>query len=190
MNKCVNLTILICCFSLQCSQKESDIDKIHFRETQKVSMKFQEFNEVMEEYGSSIFYKGFYKDTVDLKYYEDLSTIPPPPEDHKSTLKEIQDSIKREKLESTFFRKDKFPSLFDLQKYDSINSKNIFVEIRNKDTIPQYVKTLENNIKAYKAMPVIFKNISGRKITIPIYKSLGFQNKDEKENWNYIRNNN
>lgn len=72
-------------------------------------------------------------------------------------------------VQQSFFRPEKIKILETNEVFtDPLNSKNLSVLVREKDTIPlykQYYKT--NEIKKYKAFPVIIKNISTKILKIP-----------------------
>lgn len=72
-------------------------------------------------------------------------------------------------VQQSFFRPEKIKILETNEVFaDPLNSKNLSILVREKDTIPlykQYYKT--NEIKKYKAFPVIIKNISTKILKIP-----------------------
>lgn len=131
---------------------------------------FQEFNDDLTHRGTSLIYTGKIRPQIAVKYYKYI--IPPvtPYNDNiqnSKTRKKFEDSI--ELAQQSFFRTEKIKILETNEVFaDPLNSKNLSILVREKDTIPlykQYYKT--NEIKKYKAFPVIIKNISTKVLKIP-----------------------
>lgn len=139
-------------------------------------MKIQEFNEGIYEYGSSIIYIGKMQDSIPIKYYDSMFPPPAPrPIAYIKTEKEIIDSIVFIKMRDKYFHGafDKMKFSNKPVKFDSLTHDLLEIVVKPNDTIPHFILDSARNIKAYQSFPVFVKNISGRKITLPEYQSLG-----------------
>lgn len=158
MNKFLLVLIVLL---ISCKKEKTFADDIvlSFPKDEKVT--FQEFNEDLTHQGTSLIYIGEIRPQIAVKYYKYI--IPP----NSKTGKNFDDAI--ESAEQSFFRTEKIKILETNQDFgDLLNSKNLSILVREKDTIPlykQYYKT--NEIKKYKAFPVIIKNISTKILKIP-----------------------
>lgn len=153
-----------------CNGEKNFADNITLNFPKDEKLIFQEFNDDLTHRGTSLIYIGEIRPHIDIKYYKYI--IPPVKiyenevQDLK-TRKKFEDSI--ELVQQSFFRPEKIKILETNEVFtDPLNNKNLSVLVREKDTIPlykQYYKT--NEIKKYKAFPVIIKNISTKILKIP-----------------------
>jgi len=167
MNKFLLILIV---FLISCKEEKSFADDIVLNFPKDEKLTFQEFNNDLTHRGTSLIYIGEIRPQIAVKYYKYI--IPPvtPYNDdiqNSKTRKKFEDSI--ELAQQSFFRTEKIKILETNEVFaDPLNSKNLSILVREKDTIPlykQYYKT--NEIKKYKAFPVIIKNISTKVLKIP-----------------------
>lgn len=185
--------VLISIFFFSCKEEKTTPDDIVLSFPKNEKLIFQEYNDDLTHRGTSLIYIGKIHPQIAVKYYKYF--IPPV----KIYENEVQNSKKRKKEEDSielaqqsFFRTEKIKILETNEVFaDPLNSKNLSILVREKDTIPlykQYYKT--NEIKKYKAFPVIIKNISDKILKIPTdAKSidLWISNKTQ---FRYVRNSN
>lgn len=183
--------VLILVFIIGCKEGKTFADDIVLSFPKETEMKFQKFNEGLEEYSSSIIYIGKVKDTIPVKYYPSIYLAPTPLPGFKlKTKKETEDSITLSEIRKKYF----FPK-FDRNQYsdkpikfDSLTNDLLEIVVKPEDTIPHFVIDSTKKIKAYKAFPVFVKNISGRKLKMVVdrYPGTAIFNKNKK--WQIIKN--
>lgn len=153
-----------------CKKEKSFAGNIILKFPKDEKLIFQEYNDDLTHRGTSLIYIGEIRPHIAVKYYKYI--IPPVKiyEDevqNSKTRKKEEDSI--ELAQQSFFRTEKIKILETNEVFaDPLNNKNLSILVREKDTIPlykQYYKT--NEIKKYKAFPVIIKNISTKILKIP-----------------------
>ncbi|QOW11089.1 hypothetical protein Q73A0000_12340 [Kaistella flava (ex Peng et al. 2021)] len=175
-------------------KKKSFADNIVLTNNNKIDMKFQEFNEGIGEYGSSIIYIGKIKDFIPIKYYVSMFAPPPPPRPlgYVKTEKDINDSIVFNRMRDKYFHSEFGRMQFSNKpvKFDSLTHDLLEIVVKPNDTIPHFILDSSRNIKAYQSFPVFVKNISGRKITLREYQSLGIFVLNKKNKWQLIWNDN
>jgi hypothetical protein len=172
-------------------KKKTFADDIVLINNSTIEMKFQKFNEGIDEYGSSIIYIGNIKDSIPIKYYDSLFPPPPRPIGYLRTLKEINDSIIFSKLRDKYFHGDFERIKFSDQpvKFDSLTHNLLEIVVKPNDTIPHFVIDSARSIKAYKSFPVFLKNISGKKLKMVVDNFPGFAILNANKKWQIIRNN-
>lgn len=167
----MNKFLLILIVLLTACKEEKNLTEdivLDFPKDEKLT--FQEFNEDLTHRGTSLIYIGQIRPQIVVKYYKYIMPPVTPYNDdiqNSKTRKKIEDSI--ELSQQSFFKTEKIKILETNEVFAaSLNSKNLSILVREKDTIPlykQYYKT--NEIKRYKAFPVIIKNISTKVLKIP-----------------------
>lgn len=172
-----------------CSCKEKTFaDDIVLSTNSKIKMKFQAFNEGLDENNSSMIYKGKQKDSIPLKYF---LLYPKPPElYYLKTANQKKDSINHENFVKRFFNSD-FKGIIrsdEKIKFDSLTKENLKIVVKHTDTIPHFVIDSTNKIKAYKAYPVFVKNISGKNLKMVIDQLPGIVILNEENKWQIIKN--
>ena len=175
---------------LQCKKKESLSDGVTFSYDKSIPMKFQEFNELNNEYNGDLIYFGQKKSSIPLKYY--LKGLRPPPfHPEDSISKKTKSDLVRDSLFQKYFN-GYLSYDFDYrnQKFDSINNQNFQIDFNVKDTIPKYTIGVETNkLKSYKAMPIFIKNISGKNLRIKTYNVVAvFQYLTPDKKWKTLLN--
>ncbi|MFC4165066.1 hypothetical protein ACFOWU_15465 [Epilithonimonas zeae] len=159
---------------MSCAKEKTFADDIVLTFPKDTKMKTQEFNEDSNEGGENLIYNGKIKSNIDVKYYENLLSPPPPPRDkfesekeYSSRIKKLEDSLLKEK--NTFFRNEEFPFSYSKNNdSDSLSNKNLQIVVKENDTIPLYKKDFNTKIiKKYYAFPVFIKNISDKILRIP-----------------------
>ena len=176
---------------VSCKEK-TFADDIVLTTDSKIEMKFQEFNEGVDENTSPLIYVGKIKDTIPLKYY---FLYPKPPQIYSSkTTKEINDSIAKETFQNRFFHGDYVDEfkrvVFSNEnvKFDSLSKDNLQIIVKNKDTIPKFFLDSMSQLKAYKAFPVFIKNISGKKLKMVVDQFPGIVVLNKENKWQIIKN--
>ena len=188
------LKILFIPVLLASCKKKTFTEDIVLTNSHIIDLKIQKFNEGIDEYGSSIIYIGKIQDSIPIKYYDSLFPPPPAPRPfgYIKTQKEISDSIIFNKMRDKYFH-----SAFDRMKFsnkpvkfDSLTRELLEIVVKPNDTIPHFVIDSARNIKAYQSFPIFIKNISGKKIILPEYKSLGTFVLNKNNKWQLIWNDN
>lgn len=159
---------------MTCSKEKTFADDIVLTFPKGTKMKTQEFNEDMDEFGANLFYIGKIKSNIDVKYYENFISEPPPPprefeskENYLIRIKKLNDSL--ENIPNSHFRSEEIKILQTKENLiDSLSNKNLQIAVKENDTIPLYKKAMgTTKIKSYKAFPVFIKNISDKVLKIP-----------------------
>ncbi|MFL9834002.1 hypothetical protein [Chryseobacterium terrae] len=161
--------LILFVFLISCEEKTfADDIVLNFPKDEKLT--FQKFNDDLTDRGTSLIYIGEIHPQFAVNYYKYI--IPPVKIYERDflnskTRKKFEDSI--ELAQQSFFRTEKIKILETNKVFaDHLNSKNLSILVKEKDTIPlykQYYKT--NEIKKYKAFPVIIKNTSTKILKIP-----------------------
>lgn len=95
---------MILVFIIGCKEEKTFADDIVLSFPKETEMKFQKFNEGLEEYSSSIIYIGKVKDTIPVKYYPSIYLAPTPLPGFKlKTKKETEDSITLSEIRKKYF---------------------------------------------------------------------------------------
>lgn len=188
------LRLLLIALLLVGCKKKTFADEIVLTTNNKIDMKIQEFNEGIDEYGSSIIYIGKIQDSIPIKYYDSMFPPPPAPRPigYIKTQKEINDSIIFNRMRDKYFHSefDRLKFSDKPVKFDSLTHDLLEIVVKPNNTIPHYIFDSARNIKAYQAFPVFIKNISGRKIILPENESLGTFVLNKKNKWQLIWNDN
>ena len=174
-------------------KKKTFADDIVLTNNSKIETKFQEFNEGVDEYGSSIIYVGKIKDSIPIKYYDSMFPAPPPPPNfYLKTESDKKDSIVFNEMRKKYFLDDFDRIQFSTKpiKFDSLTNDILEIVVKPKDTIPHFAIDSTNKIKAYKSFPVFIKNISGKKLILPEMKSLATFVHNKNDNSQLIWNDN
>ncbi|MDV7696639.1 hypothetical protein N6B72_06890 [Chryseobacterium soli] len=174
---------------LSCKKEKSFADKIilHYDHGEKLS--FQQFNEGIDETGSSIIYVGKDTSSINVKYFMGMMDPPPPPPGSyaDSTYREDQEMLSR-------FLYNRFGRIKFSEKpvvFDSLSKQSVEIGYNINDTIPKYVYNLEmGTLKKYKAFPVFVKNISGKKLILHEFKSLPLAVLNDQQKWQILSNDN
>lgn len=144
-------------------------------------------------------YIGKLKQNIELKYYENIISVPPPPpkyneneKDYSIRIKKFKDSTNSQT--SSFFKTEEISILLGKNNDSflaSLSSKNIEILVKINDTIPFYKQNYSTKtIKKYYAFPVFIKNISTKVLRIPIEAiDIALYVSNNKE-FQLIRNNN
>lgn len=158
-----------------CRKQNNFADDITLNFPKGEKLTFQEFNDELGEIGTSLLYIGESKPQIPVKYYRYIL----PPSRPRLKIKGHTDaySIVRQRfedcnqlLDKSFFKAEKI-QIFETKEtfYNLLNSKNLSISVREKDTIPLYKRNCKTTkIKSYKAFPVFIKNISTKVLKIPI----------------------
>ncbi|WEK68811.1 MAG: hypothetical protein P0Y62_13255 [Candidatus Chryseobacterium colombiense] len=164
------LYIVIASLLISCKKDKSFADDIVLDFPKDEKLKFQEFNEDLTHLGTSLIYIGESRPRIDVKYYKYI--LPPPLlpakiDENAEAAKKSEDSIQL--IQKPFFRAEKIQILKTTETLsDALNSENLSIFVREKDTIPLYKQNLETKkINKYKAFPVFIKNISNKVLKIP-----------------------
>lgn len=182
--------VLIAIILIGC-KKKSFADNIVLTNDHKIDMKFQEFNEGLDENSSSLIYVGKAKSSIALKYFR--LDIPQPPQHYfLKNADEKNDSTIFRNLKDRFFNGDFNRIIYtdNEVKFDSLTKEKLEIIVKYRDTIPHFVIDSTRNIKAYKAFPVFVKNISDRKLKMVVDNFPGFAILNKNKKWQLIRNNN
>jgi hypothetical protein len=174
---------------LNCTKEKSFADHIRLHYGTQEKLTFQNFNEGIDEAGSSIIYVGKEISAVDVKYYLGMTDPPPPPPGSHMESIEAKDKEILSAFFNTPFGRIKFsekPITFD-----SLSEQNIKITYKINDTIPKYAYNLETGtVKKYKAFPVFVKNISGKKLILHEFKSLSLAVLNDQQKWQILSNDN
>ncbi len=171
----ISLLIISC-------QEKTFADDITLVYPKNTKMKIQKFNEDLNEFGTEIIYFGKHNKKIEVKYYENCCTPPI----------EINETEKNYSHLLPYFRKQnlKQGETHYEEMSQELNSRNLEIIVKEKDTIPLYKNNgFENKLKKYKAFPVFIKNISSKALKIPvttIFSFLFFKNENNK--WQSVRN--
>lgn len=166
--------LLISFLLMSCSKEKTFADDIVLTFPKETKMKTQEFNEDSNEGGENLIYIGKIKSNIDVKYYENFISEPPPPpkefeskENYLIIIKKLNDSL--ENIPNSHFRNEEIEILQTKENFiDSLSNKNLQIAVKENDTIPLYKKDYDTKkIKAYYAFPVFIKNISDQILRIP-----------------------
>ena len=172
----ISLLIISC-------QEKTFADDITLVYPKNTKMKIQKFNEDLNEFGTEIIYFGKHNKKIEVKYYENCCTPPI----------EINETEKNYTHLLPYFRKQnlKQGETHYKEMSQELNSKNLEIIVKEKDTIPLYKNNgFENKLKKYKAFPVFIKNISGRNLRLPELKNLPFAFLNKNKKWQIIWNDN
>jgi hypothetical protein len=171
-----------------CKEK-SFADEINLQYPKHEKLSFQQFNEGLGETGTGVIYIGKEASSIEVKYFRHMLSPPPPP----PSLERIQQDSARERIIQKYF----YPSVNRVYLadkpviFDSLTSKSVEIIVKVKDTIPKYMYNFETEtLKKYKSFPVFIKNISGRKLILPEFKSLFPALLNNQQKWQIIRNDN
>ncbi|MGE6395663.1 hypothetical protein [Chryseobacterium scophthalmum] len=192
MNKFLLILIV---FLISCKEEKSFADDIVLSFPKDEKLSFQNFNDDMNEMGTSLIYIGKTTSVINVKYYKYIFPPPPPPpkinintEEYIPTRKHIEDSINF--IYKPFFN----PEAIQIKEteedlYETINNQTTQIIVKEKDTIPLYAKNYETEeVKKYKAFPVFIKNISSKTLRVPIEaQAVGLYVLNDKK-FQYIRN--
>jgi len=158
-----------------CRKENNFADDITLNFSKDEKLTFQEFNDELGEIGTSLLYIGESKPQITIKYYRYI--LPPSLPRLKTRGHTDAYSIVRQRfedcnqlLDKSFFKAEKI-QIFETKEtfYNLLNSKNLSISVREKDTIPLYKRNCKTTkIKNYKAFPVFIKNISTKVLKIPI----------------------
>lgn len=184
--------LVITLLFIGCKQERTFSDiTLDFAKGEKLT--FQEFNDDLTHRGTSLIYIGEIRPQIAVKYYKYINQpvkIYENEVQNSTTRKKFEDSI--ELVQHSFFRTEKIKITETNEDFtDLLNSKNLSIFVREKDTIPlykQHYKTSE--IKKYKAFPIIIKNISTKTLKIPTHaKSIDLWILNNTQ-FRYVRNSN
>ncbi|WP_407403996.1 hypothetical protein [Chryseobacterium sp.] len=119
-----------------CKENKSFADDIvlNFPKDEKLSL--QNFNEGIYESGSGIIYIGKPKNNIDVKYYQSMIPVPPPPPGYPIDTLGLAKYTKVKGYFHEEFYKMKYsnkPVMFD-----SLSEKNIQIIVKSRDSIPKY----------------------------------------------------
>lgn len=186
------LTVLF----IGCKDEKSFADDIVFSFPKDEKLTIQKFNEDGNEEGTNLLYKGAILPKIEVKYFKDVLSEPPPPPKINETEKKYSERINdfRDSLnhiKSPYFRNEEIEILETKEDfYDSLSNKNILIIVKENDTIPLYKRDYRTDeIKKHKAFPVYIKNISNKTLKIPIEASgVALYISNEKQ-FQYIKNN-
>lgn len=153
-----------------CKGEKIFADNINLNFPKDEKLIFQEFNDDLTHRGTSLIYIGEIRPHINIKYYK---YITPPAKIYENDIQNLKTGKKfedsTELAQQSFFRPEKIKILETNEVFaDLLNSKNLSVLVRENDTIPLYKQSYKTNeIKKYKAFPVIIKNISTKILKIP-----------------------
>ena len=188
-----SLKLIFLLMILMGCKKNTFADNIVLVDGSKIEMKFQNFNEGIDEHGSSVIYVGELKDSILVKYFDSMFPPPPPPPNfYLKTEREKKDSALLNQMRKKYFLDDFDRIQFSDKpvKFDSLTNNNLEVIIKPNDTIPHFVIDSANQIKAYKSFPVFLRNVSGKKLILPEMKSLATFVLNNNKKWQLIWNDN
>lgn len=153
------LTVLF----IGCKEEKSFADDIVLSFPKDEKMSIEEFNTDSFDFGSNLIYKGFLKDTIQIKYYQDINWIPAP---HAVGEKEQSSFILDQSL-LPYFYEQPFQGISseNVKITDDLNLENIEIIVKDKDTIPLY-KLRNEKVVNFKSYPVFIKNISAKPLKI------------------------
>lgn len=166
--------IVITSLLIICKKDTSFADNIVLDFPKDEKLIFQEFNDDLTHLGTSLIYIGENRPRIDVKYYKYIlppSILPPKinenAEEYSKARKKSEDSIQL--MQKPFFRAEKIQILQTKETFfDPLNSENLSIFVREKDTIPLYKQNLETKkIEKYKAFPIFIKNVSNEVLKIP-----------------------
>ncbi|OBW39803.1 hypothetical protein AB670_03846 [Chryseobacterium sp. MOF25P] len=192
MNK---LLLILIVFLMSCKEEKSFADDIVLNFPKNEKLTFQNFNDDMNEMGTSLIYIGKDTSVINVKYYKYIFPPPPaPPKINENTEENIQ--VRKRFEDSINFIYRPFFNLEAIQiketeedLYETINNQTTQIIVKEKDTIPLYARNYETKeVKRYKAFPVFIKNISSKTLRIPIEaQAVGLYVLNDKK-FQYIRN--
>lgn len=186
IKKLLYFSLILGLFS--CKKESSFADSIILHHEKNEKLTFQKFNEGLGETGTGIIYIGKETSHINIKYFQTMMALPPPPPGFKIQ----QDSVRDYILSKYFY--PSFDKTFFSDKnivYDSLSSENLKILAKAQDTIPKYAYNFETKtLKKYKSFPVFIKNISGRKLILPEFKNLFPFILNDKKKWQLIQNDN
>ena len=181
------LKLLLISIVLIGCKKKTFADDIVLSFPKETEMKIQKFNSDSIDFGSNIIYKGFSKDSIQIRYYKDIDWFPPPPPPGEKV--ELNYIIEKSLL--TYFYQNPFQgnSSEDVEKTDGLNSKNLEIIVKENDTIPLY-KIRNEKIISFKSYPIFIKNIGSKslKIDIDYFRYFSPFVKTKSEKWQNIKN--
>jgi hypothetical protein len=137
MNKSLLVLVVLL---IGCKEEKTFADDIVLDFPKDEKLTFQEFNNDLTHRGTPLIYIGEIRPQIAVKYYKYI--IPPvtPYNDdiqNSKTRKKFEDSI--ELAQQSFFRTEKIKILETNEVFaDPLNSKNLSILVREKDTIPLY----------------------------------------------------
>lgn len=140
---------------ISCKEEKSFADGIVLTFPKDTKMKTQEFDSDSIDFGSNIIYKGFIKDSIQIKYYRDIDWIPAPPPPN-SKLKKSNYVLKKSLL--NYFHHKPFQGISSekVLSTDNLDSTNIQIIVNVNDTIPLY-KMRNIKIITFNSYPVFIK---------------------------------
>lgn len=155
----VILTVLL----LACKKDKSFADDIVLSFLKDEKMSIEEFNTDSFDFGSNLIYKGFSDDTIQIKYYQDINWMPAPP----VIGQKEQSSFILDQSLLPYFYEQPFQGISseNVNTTDDLNSKNIEIIVKEKDTIPLY-KLRNDKVVSFKSYAVFIKNISAKQLKI------------------------
>ena len=170
--------ILFLLLLISCKEEITFADNIVLSFPKEDRLTIQKFNEDANEAGTNLLYKGYDSGKIDIKYFKNIMSEPPPPPKFNENEKKLSERINafRDSLnhvKSPFFRNDEIEILYTKEDlYDSLSNKNLSIIVKENDTIPLYKRDYATDqIKKHKAFPVYIKNISTKTLKIPIAAS-------------------
>lgn len=184
MNKFLLILIVLL---ISCKEEKSFADDIVLSFPKGEKMRIEKFNTDSFDFGSNLVYKGFSKDTIQIKYYQDINWIPVPP----AVGQKQQSSFILNQSLLPYFYKQPFQGISskNVKVTDDLNSENIEIIVKEKDTIPLY-KLRNDKVVSFKSYAVFIKNISAKQLKINTdylrYSSPFIKNKDDK--WQKVLN--
>lgn len=166
--------VLILLFLIGCKEEKTFADDIVLSFPKDTKVKTQEFNEDSNEGGENLLYIGKVKSNIEVKYYKNIISEPPPPpkefeskNDYLIRIKKLNDSLSL--IKNKYFRNDEIKILETKESFiDSLSNKNLEIIVKENDIIPLYKQDFYTNaIKKYSAFPIFIKNISNEVLKIP-----------------------
>lgn len=166
--------VLILLFLIGCKEEKTFADDIVLSFPKDTKMKIQEFNEDSNEGGENLIYIGKIKSNIEVKYYKNIISEPPPPptefesqKDYLIRLQKLNDSLSH--IKSEYFKNAEIKIRETKDSFiDSLSNKNLEIIIKENDTIPLYKQDFYTKaIKKYSAFPIFIRNISDKILRIP-----------------------
>lgn len=170
-----------------CKERKTFADDIVFVYPKEIKMEIQEFNSDSIDFGSNVLYKGFFKDSIQIKYFKDIDWIPSPPQIGEK--EQLDYNIKKSVL--PYFHEQSFQGISseNVKKTDDLNSKKIEIVVKENDTIPLY-KLRNDKIISFKSYPIFIKNTDSKPLKININSFIYFSPfvKTKSKKWQNIKN--
>lgn len=155
--------LILIVLQIGCKEEKSFADDIVLNFPKDEKMSIEEFNSDSLDFGSNLIYKGFSKDTIQVKYYQDINWIPAPP----AVGEKDQSSFILDQSLLPYFHRQPFQGISseNVKITDDLNSENIEIIVKEKDTIP-LSKLRNDKVVSFKSYPVFIKNISAKPLKI------------------------